>query len=235
VPNYPYMSGQQGIVNTIAQLRKGRFPSKVDASYLQRFKLAPSNESYVISILRFLGLIDEEGKSIEANTGYFYGDDASFQAGLESALRSSYSLLFDDMGDGAFDAENAALAQWFRVSEKTSELVGSRQASTFKTLAALAGHGEIRAARGITAKATAGNGSAAPAKKTAAKVAAKAAVTPKKDPDKPPADQGGGAAGKSNNGNELGLTIRVEVNLPPGGDADTYDAIFASIKKHLMS
>jgi len=26
-----------------------------------------------------------------------------------------------------------------------------------------------------------------------------------------------------------------QVNLPPGGDANTYDAIFASIKKHLMS
>jgi len=31
------------------------------------------------------------------------------------------------------------------------------------------------------------------------------------------------------------LTVRIEVNLPPGGDASTYDAIFASIKKHLMT
>lgn len=33
----------------------------------------------------------------------------------------------------------------------------------------------------------------------------------------------------------VGLTVRIEVNLPPGGDASTYDAIFASIKKHLMT
>ena len=37
------------------------------------------------------------------------------------------------------------------------------------------------------------------------------------------------------NRQDVGLTVRIEVNLPPGGDADTYDAIFASIKKHLMS
>jgi hypothetical protein len=40
---------------------------------------------------------------------------------------------------------------------------------------------------------------------------------------------------KVKNGQEVGLSVRIEVNLPPGGDADTYDAIFASIKKHLMS
>lgn len=40
---------------------------------------------------------------------------------------------------------------------------------------------------------------------------------------------------KVKNGQDVGLTVRIEVNLPPGGDADTYDAIFASIKKHLMS
>jgi hypothetical protein len=37
------------------------------------------------------------------------------------------------------------------------------------------------------------------------------------------------------NGQQVGLTVRIEVNLPPSGDAATYDAIFASIRKHLMS
>jgi hypothetical protein len=36
-------------------------------------------------------------------------------------------------------------------------------------------------------------------------------------------------------GQDVALTVRIEVNLPAGGDDDTYDAIFASIKKHLMS
>ena len=55
MPNYPYVSGPAGVLAAFAQLRIG-FPPKVYAGYLKRFQIAPSNESYVISILRFLGL-----------------------------------------------------------------------------------------------------------------------------------------------------------------------------------
>ena len=86
MPSYPYISGQGALTQTFVQLRKG-FPAKVDAGYLQRFKITPANESYVISILKFLSLIDENGDRVESNTSYFYGDDGSFQAGLEATLR----------------------------------------------------------------------------------------------------------------------------------------------------
>jgi hypothetical protein len=49
------------------------------------------------------------------------------------------------------------------------------------------------------------------------------------------AGRGAAAQSQVNNGQDVCLTVRIEVNLPPGGDADTYDAIFASIKKHLMA
>jgi hypothetical protein len=64
-------------------------------------------------------------------------------------------------GDAALDAERADLTRWFRASDKTSDLVGQRQASTFQTMAALAGHGELPAARGnATKKAVAASGAA---------------------------------------------------------------------------
>lgn len=173
MPNYPYISGQAPITATFAQLRRG-FPAKVDAGYLQRFNLARANESYVISILRFLGLIDEDGNRVESKTDYFFGSDNSFQSGLESTLRAAYSGLFDEMGDGAFEAQRADLAHWFRSSDKTSDLVGQRQASTFLTLAALAGHGELPAARATAAKKT-----ASAAKKTAAAPAVKKSAAAK--------------------------------------------------------
>ncbi len=61
----------------------------MDAGYLQRFNIAPANESYVISILRFLGLIDEEGDRVGDKTDYFLGNDDSFKSGLEVTLRSA--------------------------------------------------------------------------------------------------------------------------------------------------
>jgi uncharacterized protein DUF5343 len=230
MPNYPYSSTVGAVVQTFSQLRKG-FPSKVDASYLQRFNIAPANESYVISILRFLGLIDEDGNRVEDETGYFYGSEDSFKSGLEGTLRRAYSQLFDEMRDGALDASKSDLTHWFRASDKTSALVGQRQASTFQTLAALAGHGDLPAARSGAAKKTtpATPGSAA-TKTTATK------TKPEKPVEKPSRGDvavGGDGGGKYKQ--DVGLTVRIEVNLPPGGDADTYDLIFASIRKHLMS
>ena len=232
MPNYPYTSGQVAIVQAFSQLRKG-FPGKVDAGYLQRFSIAPSNESYVISVLRFLGLIDEDGNRVEDKTDYFFGNDDSFKSGLEGALRTAYSQLFDEMGHGALDAPKGDLTHWFRASDKTSALVGQRQASTFQTLAALAGHGDLPAARPGIAKKTAAATPDSAAKKTTVRK-----TTPGKQLEKPGGYASVGASSGNSggkNGQDVGLTVRIEVNLPPGGDADTYDAIFASIKKHLMS
>jgi len=226
VSTYPYSSGQSAVVQTFAQLRKG-FPAKVDAGYLQRFSIAPANESYVISILRFLGLIDEEGNRIEASTNYFYGGDDVFKPGLEQTLRDTYSQLFGEMGDEVLTAERDVLTNWFRASDKTSALVGQRQATTFLTLAALAGYGEVPTVRTNSAKKAAAD-TGATAKKTAAKKS-----TPLKADAKIPSPPGDDQ--QPRNPPEVGLTVRIEVNLPPGGDAATYDAIFASIKKHLMS
>lgn len=129
------------------------------------------------------------------------------------------------MGDQAVTAQRDDLTNWFRAADKTSELVGQRQASTFQTLAALAGRGDVPTARINSTKKTAAPPAAA-TKKAAAKKS-----TP------PAGTSSGGSGGEHHHPNrpEVGLTVRIEVNLPPGGDTATYDAIFASIKKHLMS
>lgn len=235
MPNYPYISGQGALIATFTQLRKN-VPPNVDASYLQRFNIAPANESFVISVLRFVGLINEDGERIEDNTGFLYGNDESFKEGMEAALRRAYTALFSDMGDDALDADKSALAHWFRSSDKTSELVGNRQASTFLTMAALAGHGELPARATATKKSTTNQ---TPAKKSVAKKSAakKVAEAPGEDTEEPDSekDQGDQRNVKVKTSQAVGLSVRIEVNLPPGGDAETYDAIFASIKKHLMS
>lgn len=227
MPTFPYSSGQAAVLQTFAQLRKG-FPAKVDAGYLRRFSIARANESYIISILRFLGLIDEEGNPNDGGTSYFYGSDDAFKSGLEATLRSAYSQLFDEMGDAALTAEKPQLTNWFRAADKTSDLVGQRQASTFQSLAALSGHGEVPTVRTNSAKKAVADTGA-----TTKKTAAKKSASPK-DSVKTP--EGGGSVDQHpRNAPEVGLTVRIEVNLPPDGDAATYDAIFASIKKHLMS
>ena len=233
MPNYPYISGQGALIAAFTQLRKG-FPPKVDAGYLKRFNIAPANESYVISILRLLDLIDDEGNKLDENTNFFYGDEDLFKQGLETAMRGAYKQVFSEMGDDALGADRSRLALWFRGSDRTTELVGNRQASTFHTLASLAGHGELPTRAAATKKAIT---SGVPAKTAAARKSATVKATERAADGNGIGDGNGDGDNveKRANGQDVGLTVRIEVDLPAGGDANTYDAIFASIKKHLMS
>jgi Family of unknown function (DUF5343) len=228
VPTFPYSSGQGAVVQTFAQLRKG-FPPKVDAGYLKRFSIGSANESYIIAILRFLDLINEEGERREGTTQFFFAGDDGFKTGLEERLKDAYSQVFDEMGDDALTAERDALTNWFRAADKTSALVGQRQASTFRTLLALAGHGDVPASRAVSgAKKPDARTSKPTAKPSSTTVTDAGRTAPIEKSTNTSTSTAVETAGVS-------LTVRIEVNLPPGGDASTYDAIFASIKKHLMS
>lgn len=223
---YPYTSGQGALVKAFEQFRK-QFPPTLDASTLKRFNIAPANESYIINIFRFLGLIDDEGKKIDGATDIFFHGEDEFKVGLEGLVASAYADLFAEHGANAWDEGKDALTTWFRVKDKTSELIGGRQASTFLTLAALAGHGEpIKPA---SPKA------ASPSKGTS-KPQVKSPRPAKQDqPSKPDALATNPAPDYIPATNEsFGLSVRVEVNLPADGTPETYDAIFASIRKNLI-
>jgi hypothetical protein len=219
---YPYVSSQSALVKAFEQFRKA-FPPTIDAATLKRFSIAPANESYVINTFRFLGLIDDDGAKVDEVVDFFYGDDSKFQQGLEAVIRSSYKALFDDHGEAAWEEGQAGLATWFRVTDKTSDLVGGRQANTFRSLAALAGHGELKV-------------SPSPPKSSNGAV--------RKPSSKPKSPATSNAAGPNLVGatqqppvittDSVGLTVRIEVNLPATGTADVYDAIFASIRRHLI-
>lgn len=223
MPTYPYIPAPGAVVKAFEQLRKS-FPGKVDAPYLKRNKIAASNESYLIGVLRFLGLIDEEGNRQDGRVEFFYGSEEKFQAGVDALLRDAYKQLFDEMGDDVFSRSREDLGHWFRSADKTTELVGKRQAATFHALAALAGHTDMPQSRPSSSASK--PRSAEPRRRTS-ETARKEAVGPK-----PSTEVTTSHAVHSRS--DVGLTVRIEVNLPAGGDADTYDAIFASIKRNLI-
>jgi Family of unknown function (DUF5343) len=227
---YPYTSAQGALNKTFEQFRKN-FPASVDSDVLKKFGIAPGNESYIISILRFLGQIDTEGKKVDSGTDFFYADATAFQAGLEKQLMSTYKPLFDDHGDGAWELKRSELTTWFRITDKSSELIGDRQASTFITLAAQAGHGEVKAAPASKAT-TAGKKAAAPAKKTAETTNHNTQTS--SAAEKKAAELAAAAAGSQTKNQDFGLSVRIEVNLPANGTPDVYDAIFSSVRKHLI-
>ncbi len=57
---HPYVSAPGNLVQVINHFRKS-FPAKVNADTLKKLGFAPKNESYVLNVLRHLGLIDDDG------------------------------------------------------------------------------------------------------------------------------------------------------------------------------
>jgi Family of unknown function (DUF5343) len=216
---YPYVASGGPLSKTIEHLRRS-FPKEVTADTLRKLGLAPKNESYVINVLRFLGVIDEEGKKVDAKSSAFLQHkDEAFAGEFEKLVRDAYGDLFELHGDGTWTLDKGNLTQFFRTSDHSTKVVGERQAGTFTYLASLSGHTVVPARR---------EGPAQPgaSARTAPRVAKVKAATVTKSAAKPPITE--------DNGPRFGLTVRIEVNLPAEGNQETYDAIFRSIRKKLI-
>lgn len=225
---YPYISAQASLVKAIEQFRKS-FPSIVDSALLKRLKIAPGNESYLINIMRFLGLIDDAGAKVDDAANAFYGSEEHFRTGFTDLVSKAYAPVFTELGADAWNANRDDLSHWFRMVDKTTELIGGRQAATFLTLAGVTGNGAP-----VEVKAPAKNGAKSAYKATAKKSASSSSGPVAEVQNQPPARNAQGAqAGVPGENGLMGLSVRIEINVPVGATADEYDAMFASIRKHL--
>lgn len=222
---YPYVASAGPLVKAVAHLRKS-FPKEVTAETLRKLGVAPKNESYVINVLRFLGVIDDEGKKVDGKAKAFVQhDEAAFATEFGKLVKESYEELFELHADAAWKLDRHALTQFFRTTDHSSDVVGTRQASTFVALSALSGHAEVPTPKSSSPPVSKAPGSAKKAaKKERAPVEAGASNSV----------NGTGNGGKLTNAAGVGLTVRIEVNLPAQGDQDTYDKIFRSIRKNLI-
>ena len=227
---HPYMSGTAGLNQAVEHLRRS-FPPQVTADTLKKLGIAPNNETYVLNILRFVGVLDAENKKDPRATSVFNKhDDAEFQSGFSELVQKAYTDLFQLHGDAAWNLPTDKLIGYFRNTDHTSAIVGQRQASTFQALATLGGRSD-GAAKAASVKAKRPDVAAS---KVSRPKTSKAAVptAPKVATDAPlshSSDRHSGAHPA------MALTVRVEINLPASGDQETYDRIFRSIKENLLN
>jgi Family of unknown function (DUF5343) len=234
---HPYStSGPGGLVQVVTHLRKS-FPATVTADTLKKLEIAPKNESYVLNILKFIGVLDAENKKVPAAAAVFNKHDhGEFQIGFGELVEKTYHELFSLHGANAWSLDRNKLISFFRNHDGTSDLVGKLQATTFQALAKIAGKitDDAPLAAAKTAKPAkttiiSNNKKASVAKVAPASTATSPAPTAHSQAHAPmqfnaPSKDGG-----------VALTVRVEINLPAGGDQSTYDAIFKSIRQNLMN
>lgn len=224
---HPYVSGTGVLAQVLDHLKKS-FPANLNAEVLKKLGFAPKNESYIINTVRFLKLIDDKGaRTDKAQKTFTLHDQSSFQKAFAEIVKTAYSDLFSLHGDGAWNLEDSRLITFFRQTDQSSQLVGSLQAGTFKALATYAGHVSPPA----SIKERAAKPKARSAKK--AKPISKGAAASISQALPSGAGASGGAADAGNR--NLGLTVRIEINLPATGDQETYDKIFKSIRENLLN
>ena len=222
--SHPYISGAGNITQMIGHLRNN-FPATVTSDTVKKLGLASNNESYVINVLQFLKLIDDQGKQtnvgIDVMTKH---DDVEFKSAFEAVVKSAYSDLFNVRGDGAWTMNKGQLIHYFRTTDKTSATIGDRQAAVFMALRELAGHQSEGSSPSKPKAASTGR------TRTSNKTVKPA---DQKKPNEPVPDVGSHPPAKPFKG-DMALTVRIEINLPAEGTAETYDAIFKSIKANLF-
>lgn len=221
---YPYAIGNAGLIKIVQQLRKS-FPPVVSAETIKKLGIAPNNETYLINTLKFIGVIDEEGKKTKEASSIFVKDDTEFPKAFSDLVKSAYSDLFSLHDTDSWTLATAKLVSYFRTASETSEVVGKRQASTFQALASLSGYST--AIPVVNSKEKPKNGK----QKTAIKSESKKNVNSASDKNIL-----GKSLGKTESkGKEIGLTVRIEINLPAVADQATYDMIFKSIRENLIN
>lgn len=224
--SHPYISGAGNIASMIEHLRKS-FPSTIDSGTVKKLGLAPKNESYVINCLQFIGVIDEDGKKTqEAGAAFSQHKDEDFQKAFSQLVKNAYSDIFELHGDAAWTPSRHDLITFFRSADQTSDTIGGRQARVFQVLSNKSGKSDDNSAQRSAAVAS---------KPTSSNTSAKATTKTKtgKKPKAPVLEKSGQASPVTNK--DFGLSVRVEINLPSDASAETYDNIFKSIKKNLMS
>jgi hypothetical protein len=216
--SHPYISGAGNIAQMIQHLRKS-FPQNVTSETVKKLGLAPKNESYVINAIQFIGIIDEEGKKTDAGQRVFSNHkDDDFKAKFGELVATAYGDLFELHGEQSWQLSKDDLVQFFRTADNTSDAIGQRQASVFRTFASIAGHLAAED-NGDSSKPIS---KSKPVKKS--KPATAVAVTAKNP-------LGQNTAADSGN---IGLTIRIEINLPAGASKEDYDNIFKSLRSNII-
>ena len=176
--------------------------------------------SSIKTLIKSAEIEHQEGKPIEEKKEIFLlHKDEDFQEAFSKLIKNSYSKLFDLHGDTAWSLNDIELLSFFRATDKTSEIIGKRQAKVFQTFAALSGKSEPPATRPRSASANSQKSSKP--KSIKASSSKEADISQKTDTNSP--------------FDHLGMSIKIEVNLPSDASKETYDIIFKSIRENLIN
>ena len=192
-------------------IRKAEPPERFSHSFLQNLGFKSTNDRSLISILKELGFLDENG----APTGryYKYLDETQSKKVLAQGIKEAYSDLFQ-VNKEAYKLSNDEVKNKLRTlysGEKSNQVIG-RISSTFTSLCEIADFEELERSK---------------------KPKAKKETDQEEKKQKEKVEHAPISSGAKKDINLDSMQYHINIILPESKDPDVYDAIFKSLKTHL--
>jgi hypothetical protein len=191
------------------QIRQGQAPRQFSQQHLKDLGFNSTNHRAFIPLLKALGFLTADGQPTQRY--HDYRNEAQSRQVMADALRDAYAELFV-LRSHPKDADRPLLEGKFKSTHNVSERVAKLMAGTFYALLPLA---DLAASE--PAKAAPEGDPKEPGKKEEPR-------SPE-DEDRPPKGRGRPATS---------LHYNIQIHLPATKDIEVYNAIFKSLKEHLV-
>jgi hypothetical protein len=201
---YVQVYGQ--LTNVFKKLRDGQAPDQFTLQHLKDLGFITSNYRAVIPLLKALGFLDADGRP--TNVYHEYRSEAQNRRVMAEALRRAYGDIFV-LKAKPTEKDRDLIQGKFKSVHNASENAAKLMANTFFALMALAD---------MAAE------SASPAKKQPEK------EPPEKKPEEVEEEPGGWKAKNT----PPTLHYNIQIHLPATKDVEVFNAIFKSLKEHLL-
>ncbi len=132
--DFPYTLNTANLTRFLSHIQSASVPEKLNQQYLMKSGFRSSNDRNAISILKFIGFVDNSGKPTKSWMDY--RNTSKAKEVMANALRKSYADLFS-MFPEANKRDNEALRNYFSAHVKAGDRVLAATVTTFKTLCSL--------------------------------------------------------------------------------------------------
>lgn len=200
-----YMTTVKNVPAIMQKLVEGTAPDKFTVAHLKGIGFKSSNDQGIIPLLKDLKFLTADGTPTKRYLDY--RDKSKSRDVLGEALREAYEDLFH-IKEHPSDADRPAIIGRFKSVHNATDAVAERQAMTFFSFLKLA---DITAPTKPTAKSKEGQFEKA------------------KEPEKIEKDRSEFLSSSFS-----GLRYNIEIHLPATKDVEVYNAIFKSLKEHLL-
>jgi len=192
------------IPDLFAKIRDGQAPDLFSQQLLRDWGFSSSNDRAFLPLLKALGFLSPDGKPTALY--HEYRDHSRSKSVMAQALRSAYGDIFL-IKEHPTDADRSAIQGKFKSYHNASDNVASLMAKTFYALLALADLKATSAAKPVTRES-------------------------EKKVDAPDEDQEGEPPLRRAAASTLHYNI--QIHLPATKDVEVYNAIFKSLREHLI-